>query len=294
MIFTCWLLSFLTVVLGQESSVEVTADAGLNKVVPDDSPQMGTLPMAAAKNCVADAEVPGAQFVNETKSQFHKGASPGESPAERRWLAFVNSAAMTVATELGDKTFFIAAIMAMRQDRIAVFAGAIGALAVMTALSAGIGLILPVILPQWYTHYAAVCLFAFFGMKLNLDAIALHRTGLGLGPSDELAEVEQSLKGSQGNHEDSKRAMMQAFTLTFLAEWGDRSQIATIALAAAKDPLGVTLGGLCGHSLCTSIAVLGGRMLAARISERTVLVVGGMLFLIFAAHGAYIGPSGEN
>jgi putative Ca2+/H+ antiporter (TMEM165/GDT1 family) len=32
--------------------------------------------------------------------------------------------------------------------------------------------------------------------------------------------------------------MTEAFTLTFLAEWGDRSQIATIALAAAKDPYG--------------------------------------------------------
>merc|ERR1711937_696769 len=77
----------------------------------------------------------------------------------------------------------------------------------------------------------------------------------------------------------------QAFTLTFLAEWGDRSQIATIALAAAKDPFGVTAGGIVGHSFCTGLAVVGGRIIAARISERQVLLCGGILFLLFAVHG---------
>lgn len=61
---------------------------------------------------------------------------------------------------------------------------------------------------------------------------------------------------------------VQCFTLTFLAEWGDRSQIATIALAAAKDPYGVTLGGIVGHGLCTALAVAGGRLMATRISGK--------------------------
>lgn len=30
------------------------------------------------------------------------------------------------------------------------------------------------------------------------------------------------------------RVIMQAFTMTFLAEWGDRSQLTTIILAASK------------------------------------------------------------
>ena len=44
---------------------------------------------------------------------------------------------------------------------------------------------------------------------------------------------------------------LEAFVLTFLAEWGDRSQIATITLATHKNPVGVTIGGVIGHSICT-------------------------------------------
>lgn len=51
--------------------------------------------------------------------------------------AFFNSVTMIIATELGDKTFCIAAVMAMRHNRFFVFAGAIGALIVMTILSVG-------------------------------------------------------------------------------------------------------------------------------------------------------------
>nr|WP_235927058.1 TMEM165/GDT1 family protein [Gloeocapsopsis dulcis] len=73
----------------------------------------------------------------------------------------------------------------------------------------------------------------------------------------------------------------EAFVLTFLAEWGDRTQIATIALAAGNNPLGVTAGAILGHALCAAIAVIGGRMLAGRISEQALTIFGGCLFLLF-------------
>ena len=49
--------------------------------------------------------------------------------------AFISSLSVIIVSEIGDKTFFIAAIMAMRHSRLTVFAGAIGALATMTVLS---------------------------------------------------------------------------------------------------------------------------------------------------------------
>lgn len=53
--------------------------------------------------------------------------------------AFIASLSVIVVSELGDKTFFIAAIMAMRHPRMIVFVGAITALALMTVLSGKLG-----------------------------------------------------------------------------------------------------------------------------------------------------------
>ncbi len=61
-------------------------------------------------------------------------------------------------------------------------------------------------------------------------------------------------------------------------------------LAAASDVVGVTLGGILGHALCTGAAVLGGKHLAMHINERMVALSGGLLFLAFAAHSLYTGP----
>lgn len=63
-------------------------------------------------------------------------------------------------------------------------------------------------------------------------------------------------------------ACVQTFTITFLSEWGDRSQIATITMAARQNYWWVTIGAISGHCICTATAVIGGRALAGKVSIR--------------------------
>lgn len=234
--------------------------------------------------------------------EFHVTSSRSWFPTSKGgfWKGFTSGVAMILATEIGDKTFFIAAVLSMRQERSAVFCGAILSLYVMTVLSSIMGLVLPVLIPVAYTHILGGLLFLYFGVKLLLDAKGMEANRV----SEELEEVEEELLHPKKQDDEESQNMestpnknsikrgfsevaIQAFTLTFLAEWGDRSQIATIALSAAKNPYGVTLGGCIGHTICTGLAVLGGRMLAARISEKTVSTFGGIIFLVFGIHSVF-------
>lgn len=73
--------------------------------------------------------------------------------------------------------------------------------------------------------------------------------------------------------------LIKSFSLTLLAEWGDRSQIATTTLTASRDLYGVIAGGILGHGLCSGVAVVGGRMLDTRISDKAVALIGGTPFV---------------
>ena len=76
---------------------------------------------------------------------------------------------MIIVSELGDKTFFIAAIMAMRHSRLVIYSGAMSALGAMTILSALLGNIVTKFVPRIYTYYLSSILFACFGVKMLRD-----------------------------------------------------------------------------------------------------------------------------
>lgn len=242
--------------------------------------------------------------------------------------ALLNSFFMIIFSEIGDKTFLIAAILAMRHPRLVVFAGAFGSLVVMSILSAAMGHILPTIIPKQWTQVAAAVLFLVFGSKMMMEGRAMRSGDEKM--QMELREVEEEIEGDDAAHdgtgmvssngdvipleemEEGGRVneprshrkehgwaegarnfcsfflgpvFVQAFILTFLGEWGDRSQIATIALGAAhvrllatflqlhstylsQNVYLVTLGTVIGHSMCTALAVIGGRYVSTKISVK--------------------------
>ncbi|KAG4937271.1 hypothetical protein JHK85_052190 [Glycine max] len=232
--------------------------------------------------------------------------------------AFFASFSMILVSEIGDETFIIAALMAMRHPKSIVLSGALSALIIMTVLSTGLGRIVPNLISRKHTNSAATVLYAFFGLRLlyiawrssdskssqkkemeeMLVALLLYFSNfsflvsLPITPPGHLpwGRLKKNWMVDKGKLQFGASFQDSSFILTFLAEWGDRSQIATIALATHKNAIGVAVGATIGHTICTSLAVVGGSMLASKISQRSVATVGGLLFIGFSISSYFYPP----
>jgi Ca2+/H+ antiporter, TMEM165/GDT1 family len=257
---------------------------------------------------------------------------PDENGVIQPLHSLLLSFTMILFSEIGDKTFIVAALMAMRHPRMVVFTSAFSAMIVMTVLSAVLGHAVPTLIPKSVTNFLAAALFLVFGVKMLLEARQISPDE---GVSEEMKEVEMELEekehqqqrrmgrrrssvspyilesgrgvrqsrsgttrlpsppespssSSSRDHSPSRQsflsnaliginnllslllspAWVQTFVMTFLGEWGDRSQIATIAMAAGQDYWWVVAGALGGHFICTAAAVVGGAAIAGKVSLR--------------------------
>ncbi|CCE65532.1 hypothetical protein TPHA_0L01790 [Tetrapisispora phaffii CBS 4417] len=236
-------------------------------------------------------------------------ATDGSTEDASASKSFIMAIVMIGISEIGDKTFLIAALMAMRSSRWVVFSAAASSLAIMTILSGLAGRSFVAIIPVHLTHFLAGVLFLVFGYKLFKEGLAMSKDA---GVDEEMAEVEEELaskdinkkmedveaggspQGSGNNlleklqnklYELSSYVFsplwIQIFVMNFLAEFGDRSQISIIAMASDNNYWFTIFGGCIGHFICTALAVIGGKMLATKISMRTMTLGGSISFFVF-------------
>ena len=195
--------------------------------------------------------------------------------------AFGSSFTAITLAELGDKTFFMALILAARHRARWVFIGAFAALAAVTLISLGLGYGLRELLPTAVLPWLAAVLFLGFGLKLLIDAQAM---GTGAA-DDEAQDAEVAVNEAEKRQAITTpwAVIWEAFALVFIAELGDRTQFTTIFLATAPGfGFGALLAGtLAGHALVTWLAVGAGRWIGGRISERLLYRLSGGLFLVF-------------
>lgn len=187
--------------------------------------------------------------------------------------AFLHSISLVALSEIGDKTQLLAIILAARyRQPCAIIAGIFLATLVNHALAAWIGQMISGLVNGIWLNWGIAVSFILIGLWI-------------LRP-DSMDETED--KHNSG-------AFITTFLTFFVAEIGDKTQLATIVLAAEyRDLLPVVIGTTVGMLIANVPVVIFGHKLLAKIPMNKVRYCASLLFIGFGAWNIFTLLMGYN
>jgi len=177
--------------------------------------------------------------------------------------------------ELPDKTFIATLVMSTRWRPLLVWIGVTLAFFVQTAVAVLAGGLISR-LPRTLVEVVACLMFLLGGILLL--------RGAGKADAEE-AETEAEFGAKSARQVVGWRVVTLSFTVLFLAEWGDLSQILTASLVVRyDDPLSVFVGAFLALAVVSGLAAALGRTLLTRMKLSTLRRIGGGVCLVLAAY----------
>ncbi|MFA5839502.1 MAG: TMEM165/GDT1 family protein [Candidatus Margulisiibacteriota bacterium] len=174
--------------------------------------------------------------------------------------------AIIASAELGDKTQLLTLGFSTRFPLWTVISAVSAASAVLMALAVIFGGVINQIIPQFYMQLAAGSLFIFFGILTIFGK-----------------EKDESI-----SNKNNSNPFLFIFSAFFLAELGDKTQLATFALSAQYGtPFQVWVGATLGMILINGIAVFAGLWINKIIPEKTIKYAGAAIFILFGVFTLY-------
>jgi putative Ca2+/H+ antiporter (TMEM165/GDT1 family) len=197
------------------------------------------------------------------KDEVHRGCVGGVEGV----TVFFEALVLVAILEIGDKTQLVTISLATRHPWSLVLAGAVAGLAATTGIGAAIGGLLAASLRAWLPviKVGGGVLFIVLGLWTVAWGFWNH------GKAEEKGAQSTSRWGAFG----------EAFSLNFLAEFGDKTQIAVIILAASYEaPVSVFLGAGLGLAAISIMSVVIGAGLARILSGKWLRAVSAALFVV--------------
>lgn len=179
------------------------------------------------------------------------------------WLSSAGTTfLLIVLAEFGDKSQLVCMTLAARHRGLPVVLGAVTAFAILNGLAVLFGAAVAAWLPEWLVTVAVAVLFAVFGWH-----------ALRYEEEDEDDTVEE--KPGHG-------VFITTLLLIFLAEFGDKTQIAVAGMGSTVEVGAVWVGATLALATTSVLGVVAGRRLLNRLPLVWIHRVSGMLFLALA------------
>jgi putative Ca2+/H+ antiporter (TMEM165/GDT1 family) len=172
---------------------------------------------------------------------------------------FIVSFLVIAGAELGDKTQLLTLGFATRYPIYKVLSAISLAIALLMGMAVFLGKAISLYVPEFYVQFLSALIFLFFGFWMLF-----------------------SQDSDEGKVSRKPASFWLIFGSFFLAELGDKTQLATFALSAKyNQPLQVWLGATLGMVAVNILAAMLGGWIKNRQSKNLVKWVGALVFMVF-------------
>jgi len=180
--------------------------------------------------------------------------------------AFIASFLFVVLAEMGDKTQLLAMAFATRYRAWQVLVAVFLATIINHGLAVAVGHFLTVLIPLEIISFAAALSFILFGLW--------------------------TIRGDSLEGEDKRKSrfgpILTVGIAFFLAEMGDKTQLATISLAVKyQNMFNVLMGTTLGMIAADAVGIIVGIVLRKHIPEKTIRWISAGIFIVFGLSGIY-------
>ena len=202
--------------------------------------------------------------------------------------SLVQSFLVIFLSEIADRTFILVLIYSLKMHWIPLVLTSLGAMYFMNILAIVAGYTVILFIPRSIIDWIGFFCFLFFGLFWVYE-------GMNMESKSVKEEYEEELEGNDNNYnlvneEDDKNKNSKSvwllcaelFGFLCISEFGDKSEISTVAIAAVYNLYAVLIGTMLAYFFNIVIAAFLGHYIGQYLTEKMMSIIGGLLFVGFA------------
>ena len=203
--------------------------------------------------------------------------------------SLVQSFLVIFLSEIADRTFILVLIYSLKMHWIPLILTSLFSMYFMNILAIVAGYTVILLIPRDLIDWIGFFCFLFFGIFCVYEGMGMESKSVKEEYEEEMHENEAnySLVNDEDNHHENNKSStwklcLELFGFLCLSEFGDKSEISTVTIAAVYNLYAVLIGTMLAYFFAIIIAAFLGHVVGQYLTEKMMSIIGGILFIGFA------------
>ena len=207
-------------------------------------------------------------------------------PTQAFYPSLLQSFLVIFLSEIADRTFILVLIYSLKMHWLPLVLTSLFAMYFMNLIAIVAGYTVILLVPRNLLDWIGFACFLGFGLFWVYEGMKMESKSVKEEYDEEMQETENnySLVNEEGNRNQKSVWWLCAELFGFLcvSEFGDKSEISTVTIAAVYNFYAVLVGTMIAYFFAIVIAAFLGHYIGQYLTEKMMSIIGGLLFVGFA------------